>query len=672
MKLRSLTGAAFAALFALTTHVSAAPTASPGYAAYSIYAHTSSDSIVSFDWDASANLHYMTTAGFPDVNIWRTTGGAPVNIYAAPSNFAGANVVAIGNYIYFNDSDLTNLQYIRGYEAASVAPTVTALSTTPNYGLFGHNGDLFITGANGGYGPNRIYFSDLAGDGDLLDDPAISLGQTSSGGSGPLTFDLAGNLFYAPGFGDKSIYRFTTAEVAAALADPLANPLTGTGNLWLDYSLLYPDQGGATSMLVEADGDLLVTITDFSNPSFLTRFDAAPDGSYENTYEQILTDSLLIGQLREHDGGLYVSSENAIYQIVPEPGTALLLIAGLGALALRRSRRAGSGLAKAASFTVAAVLAASGSVQAGPFSSYSGITAGAPDNPIAKATFTIFETSVVNYAPSPGVGPSFRAPATSLASLGELYSPVAAPGTNSPFDKIYRPATGAEPSSSHNGATVSPFGGDVNDTGDTYGFIGLDQPGSLTLGFSAAIFDGAGADFAVFENGFAFGGPTSLFAEFAFVEVSSNGTDFARFAAISTNTAPTATSGSFQGFDVTNVSNLAGKHASDWGTPFDLAELVGSPLVTGGLLDLAAINYVRLVDVVGSGELLDGGTPIAGIARDSLGNPILDNWLTFNAAGFDYLGLPTRAVGVVHSAPEPTSALLLGLSAVAFGSRRRR
>ena len=44
-----------------------------------------------------------------------------------------------------------------------------------------------------------------------------------------------------------------------------------------------------------------------------------------------------------------------------------------------------------------------------------------------------------------------------------------------------------------------------------------DAPGFLTVTFPTGIRDGAGADFAVFENGFGFGGPTSLFAELAFV-----------------------------------------------------------------------------------------------------------------------------------------------------------
>lgn len=329
---------------------------------------------------------------------------------------------------------------------------------------------------------------------------------------------------------------------------------------------------------------------------------------------------------------------------------------------------------------LALALIATSRAPAGMFSSYSGTTAGAIDNPIARSKLSVFESSVVSYDPAPGVGANVRSPLTGIASLGDLYSPVASPtGTNSPFDRRFQPQVGTEPSPFHNGSgSLSPFGGNINDPSDTYGFIGIDRPGSITLGFNNAIYDGPGADFAVFENGFAFGGPTSLLAELAYVEVSSNGTDFARFASISLNTAPTAVAGTFQGYDATNLYNLAGKHAANWGTPFDLSQLGADPLVAAGLLNLSSIRYVRLVDVIGSGLLYDNnGDVIPGIARDSLGNPILDNWVTFDSGGFDYLGLRTGSVGVVNSvaaAPEPASLAALasgGLFALAYARRRK-
>lgn len=286
-----------------------------------------------------------------------------------------------------------------------------------------------------------------------------------------------------------------------------------------------------------------------------------------------------------------------------------------------------------------AVLIAPAIQAAGVYSASTGTTPGAPDNPIPRAQISVWESAVVSYDPSPGVGTSFRNPNTGLASLGDLYNPLSPPAGSSPA---------------------------------THGFIGTSPPGSITLSFTQALYDGPGADFAVFENGFTYGPAGSLFAELAYVEVSSDGVNFARFDSISLNTAPTAGSGAFAAFDMTNVYNLAGKHAAGWGTPFDLTELANHPLVLNGLLDLSGIGYVRLVDIAGSGLLTSGGSEIPGIAKDSLGNPILDNWITTGSGGFDYLGLPTGAIGGIHVIPEPGSLAFTALLAVLAGQRRRR
>ncbi|MBK1881944.1 hypothetical protein JIN85_05930 [Luteolibacter pohnpeiensis] len=276
-------------------------------------------------------------------------------------------------------------------------------------------------------------------------------------------------------------------------------------------------------------------------------------------------------------------------------------------------------------------------VKAGIYAAPTGYTEGAPDNPIARSAISVWETGVVSYDPAPGVSSSFSNPETGLASLGDLSNPL---------------TTSSSP---------------------TIGLIGIDAPGSITLSFANPITDGDGADFAVFENGFTYGPAGSLFAELAYVEVSSDGINFVRFESISLNTSTSAGSGAFAGYDMTNVYNLAGKSAANWGTPFDLSELATQNLVIDGIVDLSAINYVRLVDVVGSGSITDGeGAEIPGIAKDSLGNPILDNWVTSGSGGFDYVGLPTGAIGVIHSVPELGTVLLSAVFAGFACIKRRR
>ena len=200
--------------------------------------------------------------------------------------------------------------------------------------------------------------------------------------------------------------------------------------------------------------------------------------------------------------------------------------------------------------------------------------------------------------------------------------------------------------------------GDLNATEIANG----DPVGYLTVSFPNGVANRAGADFAVFENGFNYGSPNGLFMELAYVEVSTNGTDFARFPSISLNTGPVTGGGAFAGYDTSNVHNLAGKHANGFGTPFDLNDLIAEPLVISGDVDLTNIQYVRLVDIPGSGAF-----------KDSQGNPILDNWLTVGTGGFDFRLPAGQGVGVIHAIPTPNAAIavVLGLG-VLTPSRRRR
>ena len=65
-----------------------------------------------------------------------------------------------------------------------------------------------------------------------------------------------------------------------------------------------------------------------------------------------------------------------------------------------------------------------------------------------------------------------------------------------------------------------------------------------------------------------------------------------------------------------------------YGTPFDLAALRNSPLVRDGSVDLTAIKYVRIVDIVGDGTTLD-----------SFGRGIVDPISSGPTAGFDLDGI---------------------------------
>lgn len=165
--------------------------------------------------------------------------------------------------------------------------------------------------------------------------------------------------------------------------------------------------------------------------------------------------------------------------------------------------------------------------------------------------------------------------------------------------------------------------------GDGTNVVSLGDSGIAIVTFASPITNGFGADFAIFENGFA-----DDYMEFAHVEVSSDGFNFVRFPSHSESPVVVQLD-NFMFGDCRMVNNLAGKYRQGFGTPFDLAELSGNPL-----LDINAITHVKLVDVIGSISAEIGTT-------DAFGNLINDPFPTpFESCGFDL-----DAIGVIHQQP---------------------
>ena len=162
--------------------------------------------------------------------------------------------------------------------------------------------------------------------------------------------------------------------------------------------------------------------------------------------------------------------------------------------------------------------------------------------------------------------------------------------------------------------------GEANDAVGTSNpaVVSLGDEGVAILSFNQPISNIDGFDFAVFENSF-----DDNFLELAHVEVSSNGIDFVRFSSISL-TDTTVQVNSFGIVEATDLYNLAGKYRGQYGTPFDLEELKDSSSI-----NVDSINYVKIVDVVGSVNSSFG-------SFDSQGNIINDPYPTdFESGGFD-------------------------------------
>ncbi len=148
--------------------------------------------------------------------------------------------------------------------------------------------------------------------------------------------------------------------------------------------------------------------------------------------------------------------------------------------------------------------------------------------------------------------------------------------------------------------------------GTSYDIVCLGRGGEITLTFESGIGDGAGYDFAVFENSI-----TDTFLELAYVEVSSDGVNFLRFINDSLTDSPV---GGFGTVEPTNIGGFGSKYRQGYGTAFDLTVLRN----TSPLLDTNNIKWVRIVDIVGDGSYFD-----------TSGDVIYDPYPTTGSAGFD-------------------------------------
>jgi len=232
----------------------------------------------------------------------------------------------------------------------------------------------------------------------------------------------------------------------------------------------------------------------------------------------------------------------------------------------------------------------------------------------------------------------------------------------------YLPAPGLASRWTDPNMALGPVTGSIADI-VSLGDLGQEQidqgmpPGQIILKFDEPIRQSGGYDFVVFENGFAASAnwdegtvAGQMFAELAYVEVSSNGEDFVRFPSVSL----TAERVDFLlgTIEAANVYNLAGKHPNAYGTctgtPFDLSDIVDHLDVVSGLVDINDIQYLRIIDIPGSGDFYDQA--VKHINPNTYpdwifyanNHPIFDSWNTSLAPIDPSGGFDLEAVGVLE------------------------
>lgn len=241
---------------------------------------------------------------------------------------------------------------------------------------------------------------------------------------------------------------------------------------------------------------------------------------------------------------------------------------------------------------------------------------------------------------------------------------------------------------------------DFTMNGTTDHVLALGHGSSITVTFGGPIPNGSGWNFAVFENSFldssaalaGRGGGTNyvyfnsgtnlvpvargdnfIWTKLAFVDVSSDDTNWARFPATYLNTDllfQASVPDSPQHWlsqDATMINGLAGTTALQYGQPFSLSVLTNNPNVLSGAVNLNNIRYIRLTDVIGNGSTTDQfGNAIYSPYYDGTQLPSLVAAPDSATDGFCLRGVATLVVPLpaITSLQLAPNQFLIGVSAL--------
>ena len=316
----AITAAFFAAASALLAQ---SFTPSAGYSAVKLFDTPVGQTVSGLEFDASGNAYYLVGNGTSIATHLERRSSA--DNYATPTVLFDYGAGKFGSFVrlqagklYFGES--TN-GTIRVRDIAS--GTTSLLATVAfNYDLDFGGGAGWLS-ANPGSAGNRVFKLDLSSG-------ATTQVLNSADFSGPVGVDASGRLYYgATAFGTGgNIYRYSSAEANA-------------GGLLLDAGHVWAANPGNAYFDLDAASGLYQT-----DSTTVKRFDLATSAATSVGSGTSGADA--IGNLASAPGVLALTVTNygsfstsaddrsAVFAVVPEPSSAVLLALGMLAFARRR------------------------------------------------------------------------------------------------------------------------------------------------------------------------------------------------------------------------------------------------------------------------------------------------------------------------------------------------
>lgn len=308
----SVAFAASSALFAQTF------TPAAGYSSSKLFDAPVGQTVSGLEFDAAGNVYYLVGNG-TSVST-RLERRSPGDSYAAPALLFDYSAPKFGSFVRLNAGKL----YFGESTSGTIRVRDLGLGTTSTLATVAGNFDLdFGSGvgwlsANPGFAGNKVFKLDLASG-------ATTQVLGSADYSGPVAVDASGQLYYgatAFGAGGK-IYRYSSAEANA-------------GGLSLDAGHVWSPNSGNAYFDLDASKGLYQT--DFTSVNLFNLLSATstPVGSSANSIGSLASASGALAVTVTSYGVTSATDRSAVFAVVPEPSSGLLLALGVLVLARRR------------------------------------------------------------------------------------------------------------------------------------------------------------------------------------------------------------------------------------------------------------------------------------------------------------------------------------------------